>query len=313
MNAFLRVFADLVFGVLSGFDRLVFRGHLRQITTAPGMDWLLLTNGVLYKDFQGYVQPKTGQLIEASLAEAHRQNWPIVYLPSTAISKEEEALKIATRRGIRQGLVCVFKCVEPCWTFELHRNRERKILELQGKRGKCLFVYHYYQHPEFGAMYGRVQTWFPFAMQIGINGREWLTRQLQKEGLHYRRYDNKVTWVDDLPRAQQLLDAQLKENWPEQLAAIRRLVHPCHPEILDRVRLDYYWLVFQSEWASDFLWHRPEDMERVQAALVRHAVLNFRSAEALRFLGQKLPASGVVLALRAASTAVMRFRASALN
>src|SRR5207248_509357 len=136
---------------------------------------------------------------------------------------------IAARDGVRDGLICVFKCVEPCWTFDIHRNRERKELELQGKMSKCLFLYHYYQHPEFGAMYGRVQTWFPFAMQIGINGREWLTRQLQKEGLSYRRYDNKVTWVENLSRAQQLLDAQLQVNWPEQLEAIRRLIHPAHP------------------------------------------------------------------------------------
>lgn len=294
MNAFLRVFAGLVFGVLHGFDRLVFRGHLRQITTVQGMDRLLHTNRVLYKDFQGYVQQKTSQVIDASLAEARRQNRPVVYLPSSTISKEKEALKIATRDGIREGLVCVFKCVEPCWTFDVHRNRERKMLELQGKMGKCAFLYHYYQHPEFGAMYGRVQTWFPFALQIGINGREWLTRQLQKEGLNYRRYDNKVTWVDDLPRAQQLLDAQLQENWRERLEAIRRLIHPCHPDILGRIPFDYYWSVFQSEWASDFLFDRPEDVERVHSQFVRHALLNFRSVEVMRFLGQKIPARGEV-------------------
>jgi hypothetical protein len=293
MNAFLRVFAGLVWGVLHGFDRLVFRGHLRQITTVQGMARYLHTNRVLYKDFKEYVQRKTNQLIEASLEGARQHNRPVIYLRSSNISKEEEAVKIATRDGVREGLICVFKCVEPCWTFDIHRNRERKELELQGKMSKCLFLYHYYQHPEFGAMYGRVQTWFPFAMQIGINGREWFTRQLQKEGLSYRRYDNKVTWVNDLPRAQQLLDAQLQENWPERLEAIRRLIHPCHPDHLE-IPLAYYWSVFQSEWASDFLFHRPEDVERVHAPLVRHALLNFRSVEVMRFLGQKVPARGTV-------------------
>jgi hypothetical protein len=294
MNAFLRVFAGLVWGVLHGFDRLVFRGHLRQITTVQGMARFLHANHVLYKDFQDYVQRKTSQLIEASLDGASQQKRPVIYLPSSKISKEEEAVKIATRDGIREGLICVFKCIEPCWTFDIHRNRARKELEVQGKMGKCLFLYHYYQHPEFGAMYGRVQTWFPFAMQIGINGREWLTRQLQKEGLRYRRYDNKVTWVDDLPRAQQLLDSQLQENWPQRLEAIRRLIHPCHPAILGRIPLDYYWSVFQSEWASDFLFRRPEDVERLHPQLVRHALLNFRSVEVMRFLGQKIPARGAV-------------------
>ena len=294
MQAFLHVFAGLVWGVLHGFDRLVFRGHLRQLTTVPGMDRFLHTNRVLYKDFKTYVQQRTEQLIDASLDAARRQQRPIIYLPSSSLSKEEQALQIATRDGIRQGLIAVFKCVEPCWTFDVHRNRARKQLELRGKMGKCLFLYHYYRHPEFGALYGRVQTWFPFAMQVGLNGREWLTCQLQKAGVPYRRYDNKVTWVDDLPRAQQLLDAQLQENWPQRLEEIRRLIHPAHPDLLGRVPLAYYWSVFQSEWASDFLWHRPGDVERVQQALLRHAVLNFQSAEVLRFLGQKVPATGAV-------------------
>jgi hypothetical protein len=292
MKAFVRVFAGLVSGVLHGFDRIVFRGHLRQITTAQGMAGLLHLNRVLYKDFASYVQDKTSQLIEASLAAATRQQRPVIYLPSSALSKEAEAQKIAARDGIREGLVCVFKCVEPCWTFDIYRNRQRQRLEVRSKPGKCLFLYHYYQHPAFGACYGRVQTWFPFAVQLGINGREWLTRQLQQEGLSYRRYDNKVTWVEDLPRAQQLLDAQLQENWPQRLEALRRLVHPSHPDLLGRLPLAYYWSVFQSEWASDFLFERPDDVERVQTGVVRHAVLHFRSASVLRFLGQKTPASG---------------------
>lgn len=294
MKTFLRVFAGLVCGVLHGFDRLVFRGHLRLLTTVEGLRCHLHANHVLYKDFDGYVQSKTNELIEASLDAARQQERPVVYLSSSSISKEEEALKIATRDRIRAGLICVFKCVEPCWTFEMHRNRERKLLEVKGKLGKCSFLYHYYQHPEFGMMYGRVQTWFPFAMQIGINGREWLARRLQKEGLKYRRYDNKVTWVEDVPRAQELLDAQLQENWPQRLEEFRRLVHPAHPDLLGRWPLDYYWSVFQSEWASDFLFQRPADVERVFEPLVRHALLNFRSVEVLRFLGRTVPENDMI-------------------
>jgi hypothetical protein len=143
MNAFLRVFAGLVWGVLHGFDRLVFRGHLRQITAVQGMARYLHTNHILYKDFKDYVQRKTSQLIEASLEGASQQKRPVIYLRSSQISKEEEAAKIAARDGVRDGLICVFKCVEPCWTFDIHRNRERKELELQGKMSKCLFLYHY--------------------------------------------------------------------------------------------------------------------------------------------------------------------------
>jgi hypothetical protein len=294
MNAFLRAFGGVVLGVLHGFDRLVFRGNLRQLFTVRGMECHLSANHVLHKDFEDYVQQQTARLIDASLDTACRQNRPIIYLRSTNISKEEEAAKIAARDGIREGLIAVFKCVEPCWTFEMHRNRERKLLELQGKMGKCSFLYHYYQHPRFGGMYARVQTWFPFAVQIGINGREWLAQQLQQEGLKYRRYDNKVTWVEDLVRAQQLLHGQLEENWPKRLDDIRRLTHPAHTEIMGRLPMDYYWSVFQSEWASDILFRSPADVEHVFGPLVRHAFVTFRSAQVMRFLGRTVPESGTI-------------------
>lgn len=294
MSAFLRVFAQFVLGALHGFDRLVFRGHLRQLTPVRGMECHLSANHVLLKDFDGYVQQKTAQLIDGSLTAARAQGRPVIYLGSVNAGKEAEALRIAARDGIAAGLICVLKCVEPCWTFEMHRNRARKLLELQGKMGKCAFLYHYYQHPDFGLMYARVQTWFPFAIQIGLNGREWLARRLRQEGLAFRRYDNKVTWVEDLPRAQQLLDAQLQENWPARLEEVRRLIQPTHPDILGQWPLDYYWSAFQSEWASDLLFRDQADVERVFAPLVRHAFLNFRSAEVLRFLGRAVPEDGRV-------------------
>jgi len=294
MKAIVRVFAGLIIGILHGFDRLVFRGHLRQLSTVRGMECHLSANGVLFKEFAAYVQKQTAQVIEGSLTAARAQGRPVIYLPSSTISKEDEAQRVATRDRIDTGLIAVFKCVEPCRTYEVHRNRARKMLELQGKMGKCAYLYHYYQHPDFGLMYGRVQTWFPFAVQIGINGREWLARQLTKEGLAFRRYDNKVTWVENLERAQQLLDRQLQENWPQRLDEVRRLVHPAHPDILGRWPLDYYWSAFQSEWASDLLFRDRADVERVFPQLVRHAFVHFRSAEVLRFLGRAVAEGGCV-------------------
>ena len=49
----------------------------------------------------------------------------------------------------------------------------------------------------------RVQTWFPFEIQVGLNGREWLSRQMDAEKLLYLRSDNKFLDVADWQRAQQ--------------------------------------------------------------------------------------------------------------
>ena len=80
------------------------------------------------------------------------------------------------RHGRDAGLICVFKTVEPLFGFAIHRNREAKKLELRMEQRKCLYLYHYYQHPVFGFMHIRLQTWLPFQVQIWLNGREWLAR-----------------------------------------------------------------------------------------------------------------------------------------
>jgi hypothetical protein len=61
-------------GSLSGFDRLVFRGILRQLFYPQGMDYCLAFLGVLLKDFAQYVLEVTARLKEASLAAARRSS-----------------------------------------------------------------------------------------------------------------------------------------------------------------------------------------------------------------------------------------------
>lgn len=283
MKTFLQRFAGLVVGVLSGFDRLVFRGKLRQLYAPDGMDRFLASNSILFKHFKEYSKTVTREVIEASVAQAERLGRPFEYLNASTISKEKRACEIAERDGVREGLICVFKAIEPCWSFKLvGRN---KLLHVAGGMGKCSFLYHYFLHPQFGLMYARVQTWFPFEMQVGINGREWLARQLDREGVSYQRSDNKFLAVADWQRAQQLLDQQVTTHWLEPLEALVPQVHPLHPQHLGRWHLNYNWTVFQSEWATDVAFQSAAALKPWYDRWIRHALTHFDSTEVLRFLG----------------------------
>ena len=70
MNALVPKNADHVIGVLSGWDRLVFRGTLRMLAFAGGMAAYLSRIGTLLKDFGDHAQAMTEQLIQASLKRA---------------------------------------------------------------------------------------------------------------------------------------------------------------------------------------------------------------------------------------------------
>jgi hypothetical protein len=246
---------------------------------------------VLLTGFKEYAQETTKQLKEASLEQAEAEERPVIYLPSSRDSKEELAREIAERDNVKEGLIAVLTALEPCTTYEIVGNRDTKRREIHLKRGKCLHLYHYQIHPVLGFMGARIQTWFPFTIHVTINGREWLARDLDRAGISYQRADNCYPWIEDVPRAQKIMDRQLRRNWKRLLDSIARTLNPAHGRIFRGAGLSYYWSVSQSEWATDIMFHTQRDLDEIWHRLVTHTMTNFTSADVMRFLGKKVSAS----------------------
>lgn len=288
MRDFLARHASKITGVLSGFDRIVFRGYLRSISYAKGFETFLVCQGVLLKDFSRYVRETSERLKRASVATAERQRRPTKYINSSGVSKENEARRILKKDPVEDGLICVLSCVEPCLTYEIHKSRERKRLELRRSVRKCTHLYHYFLDPKFGFMSARIQTWFPFNVQVCLNGREWLCRQMDRAGLSYRQRDNCLAWIEDVDRAQKLLDSQLRTSWPTMLAKIARKLNPAHRSIFGDNHQEYYWCLHQSEWATDVMFRDSRSLAAIYPSLSLHAITRLSSPNVMRFLGQKV-------------------------
>ncbi len=292
MEQFLSRHAGNVIGTLSGFDRLVFRGTLRMLAHRGGMMSYLWAARVLLKDFAAHAEALTDRLREASGALARRTGRPIRYLQSSGINKEQIAHEIACSDRIEQGLICILTALEPCQSYEIVRDRGSRMLDLQPRQRRCLFLYHYQIHPRFGFMHARIQTWFPFAVQVCINGREWLARSMNAAGLRYVRRDNCFTWLEDAKRAQRLMDRQLRSDWPALLDGIARSLNPRHTAMFAGFPMQYYWSSYQSEWATDIRFGTAATLARLYPKLVQHRLTTFLSPDVMRFLGRKVPAGG---------------------
>lgn len=287
MKRFVSRFESLITGVLSGFDRLVFRGSLLPLMRPRGMHDFLGRTGIRLLDFGGYADKITERVKVAALAAARDAGRPVEYLSSSRGSKEEMASAILRDHPTDEGVVCALSVVEPCRAFEYHRSKAEAERGLRLVNKKCLHVYQYRLHPTFGFMNARIQTWFPFNVQICLNGREWLGRQLASAGVGFRRHDNCFLAVDDLPRATELLSAQLATEWPVVLTEIARGLNPHHDEIFAASPMDYYWSAYQTEWATDVMFRDPASLATLYPALVRHAMQHFKSPDIMRFLGRK--------------------------
>jgi len=187
-------------------------------------------------------------------------------------------------------------CVEPCATFDVQRDPVAQKIALVRRFRKCLHLYHYFDHERFGLMHVRLQTWFPFTMQVCLNGREWLVRDLVKAGIGHLRRDNCVCEVDDLAAAQKFLDEQLTAAWPALLKDFVRQVHPAHESIFancpEHAR-DYYWSAAESEWASDVLFRDPDDVLPLAERLAAFSLRVHGPGDVMRFLGRTVRADGL--------------------
>src|SRR6476646_5943417 len=117
MHQFIRRHQNDILGVLSGFDRIRFRGTIRWLGSVRGVMTFLWERQVRLTQFTAWAKGLTNQIVEASERIAAVAGRPMLYLRSSSASKEELALQIAKSDRIKEGLVCVFKCVEPCHTF----------------------------------------------------------------------------------------------------------------------------------------------------------------------------------------------------
>src|ERR1700675_1629897 len=294
MKEFIAKHEEAIGGVLRGFDRLVFRGTLRSISYAQGMRNYLWAKQVRLTEFGRHVQQVSERVKQACRSKAEALGRPVKYLASAGESKEEVAREIAAREKIREGLVCVLSCVEPCRTFEVYRNRETRKLELVSRTRKCLFLYHYWMHREFGFLNARLQTWFPFSIQVCMNGREWLARQMDAAGMKYVRQDNCFPWVQDWDRAQEMLRRQVRRNWPQALGRLARESNPVQARMFGNFPVSYYWTTYQSEWAVDVVFRQAGVLRRLYPRLVHYGMTALGSSDVLRYLGRPVTLQGQV-------------------
>ena len=276
-------------GILHSFDRLRLQGSLRYLYCQDVFEAYLSKAKVLFKDFKKFATGLTAEVCQTAQQLARSLGRPYRYLASSALSKEDQAQDILRRDKIQEGLVAVFRCVEPCQTYKMRGNYQTKMLEPHLELGKCLHLYFYVQHPRFGLLHLRLQTWFPFLIHICLNGHEWLARQMDEKGLRYRKADNRFTWVEDFEAAQSLADAHLRTDWVELCEELRRIYHPLHEKIAQPFNgFSYYWTAPQTEFASDVLFRDQRVLDRLFPRLILHGMLNLGCEQVMRFLGKQL-------------------------
>ncbi len=112
MKEFIRKYEERIHGVLSCFDRVLFRGHL-PITSGWKMALWLYRLNVNFGSLKPFLLENSERVKNHAVAMAQKQGRPFQYLKSN-IDKEEAARKLAPRDGIRKAFEREFASVKFC-------------------------------------------------------------------------------------------------------------------------------------------------------------------------------------------------------
>jgi len=241
MDRFICKHGEVIHGALSCFDRMLFRGYLPIMSGAAMADFLQ-ANGMHRWSLKTFLLAQAARLKKHAVQMAAAAGRPYQYLGERT-RKEHLARQIASRDGIAEGLICVFSLLEVSRTFSVVWKERGSFV--QSARRTCLQLYYYFMDRELGLIHVKLQTWFPFQMQIYLNGHEWLARKLDRRGVKYFKVDNAFAGLDPLQArvaARALKNVHTKDPRQTVLSyepaprATNRHALDCHPDLGGPVR-----------------------------------------------------------------------------
>lgn len=215
---------------IESIDRMYLNGYVPLVQSEGGAAAFIRKH--LGKPFASTaaVAPMSRQFVKNIEDFAHENGIEIVSFKKSE-RKDDVMKERLTKFQKAEGVVFIGKAQEKA---NLFRTVNRKNPET-GKpypwlvRGTAMpnHFYFYIVDGDFGPLFIKFCSYFPYAVKFCINGHEWVKRQLAKQGISYVALDNGILSCDDpeyLQNQCQQLDAQKIEavfrKW------LSRLPHP---------------------------------------------------------------------------------------
>ena len=233
METFTKLFDSLLAFVYHCFDRVVIQGYLPLLTRPEHIVHFFRDVHGIYPITKQALSKRTEEYqrwVEA-FARNHRIpiQWPDEKMKKQGIKKEDyvRPYGLSMERRQRFGPYFIFKSMERGPTFRSvppkYSTDDPDYRILKRNWSRYTHYYFYIRDEVLGPMVMCVGSFLPFQTTYYLNGHSFITGELQRRGVRFRKDDNAFLWVSDVKALQ---------------AAADRL----SPEIIRR-RLDYWMLV----------------------------------------------------------------------
>ena len=284
MDTLAERYQDQILGVISCFDRVIISGTLPNICHASAMACYLNAIGIKLFELTTWANKLRDELRNNAERIAKEAGVAIEFIRSKdAFRKETRIKEIVGQRGNRSGLIHIFSAMERCTAYYPWYDKNTGRTGIKTRDGKCLHYYFYFINEELGLCYMRVPTWAPFRLQFYFNGHNWLARQLEKKGIGFNLVDNAFVSISDFAQAQEIADAFNVKRLHSILDRYASMYCP----VIEQFRAPVRWTIMQVEYATDLVFGRREDLQRLYDPLIRTAVHTIKAENVAKFLGRK--------------------------
>jgi hypothetical protein len=215
---------------VEGIDRLYLNGYVPGLQTEGGFVHFVRHHLGRPIASTAAIAPMTEQFVQAIERFAQERRIDVIAFAKDQ-RKDDVAKEYLAKSSLREGVLFIGKAQEKASVF----RTTRRMNPLSGHsypwitRGTALpnHYYFYLLDEDFGPLFIKFCSYFPYAVKVCLNGHEWVKRQLAKEGIGFTALDNGVLACESPERLQQLCDALDAEKIEALFRKwLARLPHP---------------------------------------------------------------------------------------
>jgi hypothetical protein len=243
---------------LEAIDRMYLNAYMPSLQTGAGFVYFLKMQLGVRVPSTMMIAPMSRRFVEAIERFAATTGVDLVTFKKGQRKDEVAQQYLAKFKG-EEGVLFIGKAQEKASVFRTEKRRDARGVYPWIIRSTAL-VNHYYVYlvdRDFGPLFIKFCSYFPYAVKVCLNGHEWLKRQLTRRAIAFEPLDNGIRSSRDAARVQRIandLDASKID------AVIRKWLHRLpHPFTAAHraAGYRYQFSILQAEFALTQVLDRP--------------------------------------------------------
>jgi hypothetical protein len=253
------ILQDHVTFELEAIDRMYLNGYVPSLQTGAGFVYFLKTQLDVRIPSTKMIAPLSEQFVKAIERFVATQGIDLVPFEKGQ-RKDDVAQDYLARFDGEEGVLFVGKAQEKASVFRTEKRRDSAGKTYPWIIRSTAMPNHYYFYildKDFGPLFIKFCSYFPYPVKVCLNGHEWLKRQLMHRAIPFEPLDNGIRSSEAPARVQQIADSldaakidAVVRKW------LRRLPHPFAPAHR-AAGYRYHLSILQSEFALTQVLDRP--------------------------------------------------------